>query len=202
MLPFVTNQTASRFTGWDEAVATMSDKIQRNAGSGASARTWHGVLPSFFVCATIAFIAYLVASSQSESSRRLWVPVVVETNGNQTILGETRQMEFWTPSARTKDYLTKSGGEISDKEKWEIIPSDDAVIQFGGVLRSNLNVVGYRRFEVWGQGRTGFKPGWWWIMNVSTNYTARDLAQDYHSFWKSPQTLFVEVVDNRGSHEK
>jgi hypothetical protein len=125
--------------------------------------------------------------------------VVVETNGCETILGETRQMEFWTPSARTKDYLLKKDGEISDKEKWEVIPDDDVAIQFGKLLNSNLNVLGYRRFEVWGRGRTGFKPGWWWTMNVSTNYSPKDLARDYHSFWNSPQTLFVEVIDNRGS---
>jgi len=180
----------------------MSEQPQRNAGTFACPRTWCGALPAVFACATIAFVAYLVASSHSEPSRRLWIPVVVETNGTRTILGETRQMEFWTPSVKTEDYLAKAGGEIGDKEKWEVIPSDDAVIQFGKLLHSNLNVLGYRRVEVWGQGRTGYKPGWWWTMNVSTNYTAGDLAQAYQSFWKSPQTLFVEVIDNRGSNEK
>jgi len=180
----------------------MSEQPQKNASTFACPRTWCGALPSAFVCATIAFIAYLVASPHSEPPPRLWIPVVVETNGNQTILGETRQMEFWTPSVKTKDYLLKRGGEIGDKEKWEVIPSDDAVMQFGMLLHSNLNVLGYRRIEVSGQGRTGFKPGWWWTMNVATNYSVGDLAHIYQSFWKSPQTLFVEVIDNRGSNEE
>ena len=126
--------------------------------------------------------------------------MVVETNGNQTtILGETRQLEFWTPSARTKDYLHQEGGEVSTSEQWQVIPNDDAVLQFGTLLRSNVNVLGYRRVEVWGQGRTAFKTGWWWTMNVFTNYSGVDLAHDYQSFWKASQPLFVEVIDNRGS---
>ncbi len=128
--------------------------------------------------------------------------MVIDSNGNQSILGETRQLEFWTPSAKTKDYLHKEGGAVGDKEKWEIIPSDDTVAEFGMVLHSNLDVFGYRRVEEWGQGRTSFKPGWWWTVNVTTNYSAADLASIYQKFWKSPQSVLVEVIDNRGSNEK
>jgi hypothetical protein len=153
-------------------------------------------------CALIAVIACLVASKHSVPARRLWMPVVVETNGNETVLGETRQMEFWTPSAGTKDYLHKDGGEVDPKDKWQVIPGDDTVLQFGFLLHSNVNVLGYRRVEVWGQGRSNFKPGWWWTMNVFTNYSVGDLAHTYQEFWKSSQPVFVEVIDNRGSEEK
>ena len=119
------------------------------------------------VCATIAFIAYLVLSPKHTPPPRLWLPVVVATNGNgATLTSETRQMEFWTPSAKTGEYLAKEGGEVVPGEKWQIISNDDSVIQFGMMLHTNQNVLGYRRVEVWGQGRTGFKPGWWWTMNV------------------------------------
>src|SRR5262249_7563622 len=140
------------------------------------ANTLCGVLCCLFICATIVIVTYLHTSSNSAPQRRLWVPVVVETNGNQAILGETRQMEFWTPSAKTKDYLPKENGLVFDKEKWQVISNDDAVVQFGLLLHSNLGVLGYRRVEIWGQGRTTFKPGWWWTMNVSTNYTIGELT--------------------------
>jgi hypothetical protein len=179
----------------------MIKQSRKKESAFASPNTLCGAASCLFVCATIAFIAYLVVSPNSTPARRLWMPVVVETNGNQTVLGETRQMEFWTPSAKTKDYLGREGGEIFAKEKWQIIPSDDVVSQFGMVLHSNMDVLGYRRIEVWGQGRTSFKPGWWWTMNVSTNYSVGDLAQAYQTFWKSSQTVFVEVIDNRGSDE-
>jgi len=179
----------------------MSEQPEKNTGGSCCARGTFGAMPCALVCATIAFIAYLVLSPHAEPTRRLWVPVMVQTNGNQVILGETRQMEFWTPSVKTKDFLHKDAGKYSDLEKWQIIPSDDVVSQFGLVLHSNKDVVGYRRVEEWGQGLTSYKPGWWWTMNVSTNYSVVDLAQVYRKFWKSPQAVFIEVVDNRGSRE-
>ena len=180
----------------------MSEQPEKKAGTFACPRTLCGALSCAFVCATIAFIACLVLSPHSGPKPRLWIPVVVETNGNQTVLGETRQMEFWTPSVKTKEYLRKVGGEVGDMEKWQIIPSDDAVSQFGLVLHSNVNVLGYRRIEEWGQGRTSYKPGWWWTMNVMTDYSVGDLAHLYREFWKSPQPILVEVIDNRGSNAK
>jgi hypothetical protein len=178
----------------------MSD--QKNDVTTDRPRTSCGTLSCALICATIAFIAYLVISPGSGPMRRLWIPIVIETNGNTTVLGETRQLEFWTPSAKTKDYLRKEGGDVNDKEKWQMIPSDDLVEQFGLVVHSNQNVFGYRRVEVWGQGRTSFKPGWWWTMNVTTNYSVKDLAGTYQKYWKSPQSVLIEVVDNRGGTEK
>src|SRR5271154_6826305 len=91
---------------------TMSEQPEKNEDGSACPRSLFAVLPWLVVCGAIAFIAYRDVGPRAEPPRRLWIPVVVETNGNQTILGETRQMEFWTPSARTKDHLRKVGGEI------------------------------------------------------------------------------------------
>jgi hypothetical protein len=114
-------------------------------------------------------------------------------------MADTRQLEFWTPSSKTQDYLHKENGEVVPTEKWEVIPNEEAVIDFGTMLHTNKNILGFRRVEVWGQGRTPFKPGWWWTVNVLTNYTAEDLGHSYQNFWKSSQAVFVEVIDNRGS---
>ena len=177
-------------------------RTYKNESASTCPNTLCGVVCCLIVCATIAFIAHLVSSSHSTQSPRLWITAVVATNGNQaTIMADTRRMEFWTPSAKTKDYLSKEGGKIADNDKWQVIPSDAAVLQFGGILHSNANVLGYRRVEVWGQGRTNFKPGWWWTMNVYTNFSVVELAHTYQTFWKAPQPVFVEVIDNRGSDE-
>ena len=176
----------------------MNTHPGRNAGGFACSKTFSCVI----ICATIAFVAWLAYSPESTPGRRLWIPVVIETNGTATVMGETRQMEFWTPSAKTKDYLAKHGGQVSEREKWQILPSDDAVIQFGSVLHTNASVFGYRRTEVWGQGRSDYKPGWWWTMTVSTDFPAKELAHIYQQYWKSTQPVFVEVIDNRGSSEK
>jgi hypothetical protein len=73
------------------------------------------------------------------------------------------------------------------------------VLKFGNLLHSNLNILGYRRVEVWGHGRTSYKPGWWWSVNVTTNCPVSQLAQMYRQFWKPPSAVFIEVIDNRGS---
>lgn len=161
-------------------------------------RTFWGALSVACVCAAAVFIVCRIVPAKPAESPRLWTPVVVETNGNQSILGETRQMEFWTPSARTKDFLPKKNGSVYFKEKWQVISSDDAVFQFGVLLHSNLSVLGYRRVEVWGHGTSEFKPGWWWSVNVTTNYTAGDLVRAYRNFWNPPSPVLVEVIDNRG----
>jgi hypothetical protein len=159
-----------------------------------------GIICCLCICATIAFVAYHFAG-HGEGSRRLWSPTVVEPNGRTTSLGDSRQLEFWTPSARTRDYLTGKDGEVAPTDLWQVISNDDAVLQFGSVLHSNQNVLGYRRIEVFGQGRTGFKAGWWWTLNVLTNYSEQDLGRAYEGFWKSHQVVFVEVIDNRGRTE-
>lgn len=152
------------------------------------------------VCAAIGLVAYRLAP-RPEPPRRLWLPVVVGTNGERAVLGDMRQFEFWTPSAKTKDYLHKEGGEVVAEERWEAIPSDDMVVQFGQMLHSNRNVLGYRRIEEFGQGRSAFKPGWWWTVNVFSNYSAVEMGRAYQDFWKSRQTVFMEEIDSRGHQE-
>jgi hypothetical protein len=159
-----------------------------------------GVVCLVCICAAIGVAAYHLAP-RPEPPRRLWLPVVIGTNGSQAVLGDMRQFEFWTPSAKTKDYLHKEDGEVVAEERWEAIPSDDIVNQFGQTLHSNQNVLGYRRVEAWGQGRSNFKAGWWWTVNVFSNYSAVEMGRAYQDFWKSRQGVFIEVIDSRGHQE-
>ncbi len=156
-----------------------------------------GLICCIAICATVCYVAFRFTPS-SGPVRKLWSPIVVETNGNENILADTRQLEFWTPSTKTQNFLHKENDEVVPKEKWEIVSSEDAIMQFGNMLRTNQNVLGYRREEVFGQGRTSFKPGWWWTVTVLTNYTAGDFQKTYEAFWKSSSPVFVEVIDNRG----
>lgn len=169
---------------------------KRNRASGSSKFI---LVCACFVCAcaTLCFVVNRLGS-QSQPPRRLWSPVVVAADGSENVLPDSRQLEFWTPSVKTADYLHKENSEVIDTEKWEVISNEDVVVQFGTLLRSNLSVLGYRRVEVWGQGRTGLKPGWWWTVNVLTNFSAKELGHEYQDFWKPHQAIFVEIIDNRG----
>jgi hypothetical protein len=179
----------------------MNEPSQKSAGSSNPANALFATIRTVFVCTTILLLAYLFFP-HTEAPRRLWKPVLIDTNGTTMILPESRQLEFWTPSAKTKDYLHTEKGQIVPTETWEVISNDDVVQQFGQVLHTNSYILGYRRVEVWGQGQTTYKPGWWWTVNVFTNYTANDLEHVYNDFWQSHQVLFVEVIDNRGSEDK
>jgi len=177
----------------------MSEEPQKKENAVACSNKLLGTVCCVCICATICFFAYSLFP-HAEPSRRLWLPVVIQTNGSETILKETRQLEFWTPSAKTKDYLHKEGGEVVATEKWEELSNDDAVLQFGELLHTNRdNILGYRRVENWGQGTTGFKPGWWWTVNVYADYSVVDFAKVYEGYWKSSRPVFIEVIDNRGS---
>jgi len=175
----------------------MSERFQSKEAAFACPSTLCGTFSILCICATVGFVAYLLLGN-NQAPRRLWSPVVIEVNGNEDVLGDTRQMEFWTPSVKTKDYLAKPGGEIADSDKWQVLSSDDTVLQFGTMLHSNTSVLGYRRVEVWGHGSTSFKPGWWWTVNVMTNYSAGDLGHAYANFWKPHRPIMIEVIDNRG----
>jgi hypothetical protein len=178
----------------------MKAKSPNREHAFAGSKFFFGTVCFVCACATICFVANHLGS-RSEPPRRLWTPVIIEANGNETILPESRQLEFWTPSAKTVEYLHMENGEVINTEKWEIISNDDTVLEFGDLLRTNLSILGYRRVEVLGQGRTGFKPGWWWTVNVLTNYSAGDLGRAYQDFWKPHQPVFVEIIDNRGRED-
>jgi hypothetical protein len=179
----------------------MSEPNQKPGGISLCPNTFWGALSVAIICVAVVIIVLHVAGPKAVAPRRLWTPVVVETNGTQTIIGETRQMEFWTPSARTKGYLKKEDSAVSDRDKWQIIDNDEIAFKFGALLHSNRSVLGYRRVEVWGHGLTTFKPGWWWSLNVTTNYQVGQLAQAYHDYWNSRAPVFIEVIDNRGNEE-
>jgi len=175
----------------------MNTPSDDNEDAFGSPKTFFGTLCFLGLCVTVGYIAY-VLGVHPQPPRRLWAPLLIATNGYTTIMPESRQLEFWTPSAQTKDYLHEEDGHVVPTEAWEVLSNENPNVQFGAMLHTNISVLGYRRVEVWGQGRTTFKPGWWWTVNVLTNYSAEDIAETYESFWKSHATLFVEVVDNRG----
>src|SRR5882762_9132743 len=110
----------------------MSDTPHSTPNVPRRANLW-STLSVALLCATVAFITYqFTRPGQSRPARRLWTPIVVTGEGRETILqAGTRRLEFWTPSGRTKDYLAREGGGIRERDKWEAIPSDEPVQQFG-----------------------------------------------------------------------
>lgn len=164
-----------------------------------------GTLAVLFLCAAVTLGIYFIVRANPEQIRatgELWKSIRVESDGSQVIQKDTVRIEFWTPSSKTKEYLTKEGRAVADKDKWEILESDEKVEQFGDLLHSDSRVSGYRRSEVFGHGRTTLKAGYWWTMRVKSSYGVSDLSRAYREFWKAPDSIFVEVFNNEGHYEK
>ena len=125
----------------------MNEPSKRSAGSSDAHNALFATIRCVFICATIVLIVYLFIP-HTEAPRRLWKPVLIDTNGTTMILPESRQLEFWTPSARTKNYLHTEKSQVVPTEAWEVISNDDVVQQFGSILHTNSFILGYRRVEV------------------------------------------------------
>jgi hypothetical protein len=181
----------------------MNDLPDKTPAPQTPARTmsFWGFLAVAAVCATVAVVVYrVVPAKKSTPPPRLWTPLVINNLNTEMVVPDTLRLEFWTPSVKTKDFLSKEAGDTN--RNWEAVESEQVVTDFGKHLRKDSDVVGYRRTEVWGHGRTALKPGWWWSITVRTNYPVSKLAKSYREFWKTPSSVFVEVIDNRGHHEE
>lgn len=85
------------------------------------------------------------------------------------------------------------------------IHSDDRLNQFADRLLSDRRVIGYRRYEVVGQGLGFRRNGSWWTMTVDDDYSVADLVEVYHDFWKTggEGSIYVEILrSGEGKHIK
>jgi hypothetical protein len=123
-------------------------------------------------------------------------------------------VQFWSPSSKTcqsvKDDIRESvgGDHITGEEQWECPPegqndpkyTDEKVAEFARHLVAFPGVTGFRRYEVYGHGRTRYKTGWWWVLNVSKAFDTKSLVVEYSTFWKSKQDVYVEELNGAGRY--
>ena len=113
-------------------------------GAPRAMLVWFLVVVVVLALAVIGYVAWGSRHpmiSTAEMPPRVWTPIVVTPEGNQMVQPNTLRMEFWTPSSKTKDYLAQDGGAVRERDKWEIIPSEERVLEFGKVLRSDSSVL-------------------------------------------------------------
>jgi hypothetical protein len=104
-------------------------------------------------------------------------------------LGENYQVQFWTPSAKTK--------EAADVRDWEKIDSDDKLDAFADELMKGA-ISGYRRYEVIGAGLGGRKAGMWWIATLAKNSSVRQILEVYNKFWApGDDRTYMEVARSK-----
>jgi hypothetical protein len=96
------------------------------------------------------------------------------------------QIQFWTPSAMTK--------QTADAKEWEKFDSDDRLVEFGDKLIGARIVRGYRRYDVIGEGRGSRKVGAWWVSSNSADFKLDDFLKFYQEFWQPGEdAVYMEV---------
>jgi hypothetical protein len=179
---------------------------------------WFQLLGALGFLGAVAFIAYLFFVRASPDSV-IAVARFVDTFGKNTPGGflvkteggtvvpeaqETVQFSFWTPSAKTesswspRDPKASTDFNADPSRQWMKV-DDGRAKDFGDALLKKFGETGlngYRRYEIWGQGRTDFKSGWWWTVSVKKYVHLEDLIAVYKEVWKPPASapIYVEVT--------
>jgi hypothetical protein len=154
------------------------------------------------VCLLGGFLAWLILQGTDADRLRAvgdaWRSITVTPENEQVVEKDAYRLEFWTPSARTKE--AHEGREVLAKDKWEVLVDDSKVLEFGEKLRTTPGVQGFRRFEEFGHGRTQGKWGWWWTVGAEKDFTIDDLVRLYRAHWGTDDRIYVEVIRRRSEY--
>lgn len=103
------------------------------------------------------------------------------------------QVQFWTPSARTK--------EAQNIKDWERMDNDDKLDDFAAKLMKRKIVPGYRRYEVIGAGIGDRQIGAWWVSTGDFKFV--EFLKLYQEFWKpGTDNVYMEIAPVAGGHSR
>lgn len=152
------------------------------------------IIAALGVVAVVGMICWTLLELPHDTQKEVigtWSTYFLSDSSQAPIEG-TYLIQFWTPSPSTASF--------ADVDAWEREVGEEQLRRFGDELKANRHVVGYRRWEVLGQGSTPFKQGYWWVVTVRRPFSLEDLERTYRGFWKDADPLYVEVVDGGGSY--
>ena len=149
------------------------------------------------VAISLCVIAYIVIQSPTalETIQVLRTGQLLQ-GGKVESTGKNQLIQFWTPSAKTKN------ANVEDIEPWEKLESDDMAIAFGNILRSDQRISGFRRYEVYGTGLRGLKAGFWWVVTAKQDYKLAEFKETYRTFWKNEKSIYIEVIREGGGQQE
>lgn len=164
-------------------------------------RTWQGVTVVLVIAILVIIITYIVlVQSRPENLRSLGlVTGQLQIDSQQKNVEQRKwfRFEFWTPSEKTaiglQNFLDRHP-EQTNNYKWQIHnkKTNDLIeknLSFGNRLMRDSTIDGYRRHPVIGDGSSGVKEGWWWVVGVEGEYSDnffKWFAQTYKEHWGMP----------------
>lgn len=174
-------------------------------------RTWQGVAVIITITVLIIWVTFIaLVQSRPENLQTLGLitgQLQIDTQEQKVERQKWFRFEFWTPSEKTgqnlANYLSKHP-EQADEYRWQIHDEKTNNIReknhrFGTRLINDSAIDGYRRYPVSGDGRSGFKEGWWWVVGVKGDYSEaffKWFAETYKEHWGVPMssTSHVEIT--------
>lgn len=98
------------------------------------------------------------------------------------------EIEFWTPSIRTK--------ESPGAKDWEKIDNEQRLELFAEKLMKAHILKGYRRYDVVGQGSRGPRQaGAWWVSSNDSDFDMKAFLIAYYEFWKPGEdSVYLEIT--------
>ncbi|MEQ9568934.1 MAG: hypothetical protein RLN75_01985 [Longimicrobiales bacterium] len=156
----------------------------------------HGTITAIAMVAGLVATAWIVAETAEEFGPDGVASVVapfvsVELDDGSRELSDRYLIQFWTPSPETEAY------EVRD---WERGVSEEDVVAFGDSLVSKQAIAGYRRWSVFGRGRTTNKVGYWWVVTVTREFDLREFETLYRTHWGADRPIYVETTLRGGEY--
>lgn len=152
----------------------------------------------FVVVLGIFAVLYLVLVVANTERLTLVTRAIYQWNGRRIESPEqSRVVQFWSPSSDTCQYAQKdSVGKVVADDNWLCV-SDQKVKDFDEKVIQYPEVIGYRRHNVFGHGRTEFKEGLWWTLNVTKKFSIESFVYSYSQFWGNKRDVYVEEIGSR-----
>jgi hypothetical protein len=183
-----------------EQVESKATEPQRHepdhnqAATSKPERLWRALVAEpVALLALLALIAAIVAIVIAHSDAEKLVGMF-EASGPQIKFEGTTikapkgpvQVQFWTPSARTK--------EAADAKVWEKVESDVRLDAFADRLMKAQLIAGYRRYEIVGAGRGTRRSGAWWVSTNEAGFNLAGFLRAYQDFWKpGDDKVYMEI---------
>ena len=152
-------------------------------------KTIYGAVFSLGLFILLGFSLYtILVLAKSENLNIVTEDIIVGGYGGKTDFKRKNivQHQFWTPSRGTYESQDLSGWveDIKDIEKRNA--------EFGTLLTKNDSIYGYRRYEIYGQGRSNPKKGMWWVINADKELSTKNVADLYQRFWDTDNSVYIE----------
>ena len=103
-----------------------------------------GALSVLGTLSAICFIIYTILHAESSKLEqiRVWSSMFLGATGEPKETSGTKQIQFWTPSLKTRD--------TKDVKEWETKVTEDDIFKICDIIHQLDDVNGYRRYEVFG----------------------------------------------------